>query len=367
MGHDDNYYMNRAIELARKGTGYTMSNPLVGSVIVKDGEIIGEGYHKKFGENHAEVNAIEDGLSKVKTLEGSTLYVNLEPCSHSGKTPPCAERIVRENIKRVVVGTRDPYKKVAGRGINILKNAGIEVTEGILEEECIDLNERFFTYIKKDRPFVVLKSAITLDGKIATATGSSQWITSEESRAMSHELRGRLDGIMVGINTVLHDDPSLNVRHGKYKNSPIRIIVDSSLKIPTDSKVLSKDLDSYTIIATTEFCDKEKLKELKLLENVKVVIADEKDGQVDLENLMEKLKEYNISSILLEGGGTLNASMLRENLVDKVHIFIASKIIGGDGKNAFGSIGIENIDDALNLKDMKVEMLSTDILITGRM
>lgn len=363
---DDRYFMSRAIELARNGIGTTKTNPLVGCVIVKDGKIIGEGFHKTFGSNHAEVNAIEDAKSRGENLEGSTIYVNLEPCSHHGKTPPCADRIIKEKIARVVIGNCDPFKEVQGRGIEKLKAAGIEVKCKVLEEECTALNERYFTYIKNKRPFVVLKAGMTIDGKIATKTFESQWITSEESRKFSHELRGMCDAIMVGINTVLKDDPSLNVRAGRYPHSPARIIVDSKLRISQSAKVLSKDLENIAIIATTDSYDREKFEILSKMENVRIVIVKDKNGRVDLRDLLEKLKEFNISSILLEGGGSLNASMLKENLVDKFYFFIAPKIIGADGISAIGRMGIEKIDEVLNLKDVEVSKISTDILIKGR-
>lgn len=363
---DDRYFMSRAIELARNGIGTTKTNPLVGCVIVKNGKIIGEGFHKTFGSNHAEVNAIEDAKRRGENLEGSTLYVNLEPCSHHGKTPPCADRIIKEKIARVVIGNCDSFKEVQGRGIDKLKTAGIEVKCKVLEEECTALNERYFTYIKNKRPFVVLKAGMTIDGKIATKTFESQWITSEESRKFSHELRGMCDAIMVGINTVLKDDPSLNVRAGRYPHSPARIIVDSKLRISPTAKVLSKDLENISIIATTDSYDREKFEILSKMENVRIVIVKDKNDRVDLRDLLKKLKEFNISSILLEGGGSLNASMLKENLVDKFYFFIAPKIIGADGISAIGRMGIEKIDEALNLKDVEVSKISTDILIKGR-
>lgn len=364
---DDRYFMSRAIELAKNGIGATKTNPLVGCGIVRNEKIIGEGYHKVFGSCHAEVNAINDAKAKGENLDGATLYVNLEPCSHYGKTPPCADRIIEEKIKRVVIGNCDPFEKVSGRGIERLRNAGIEVEVGVLKEECEKLNERYFTYIKNNRPFVVLKSGMTIDGKIATRTYESQWITSEESRKFSHELRGMCDAIMVGINTVLKDDPTLNVRAGRYSHSPARIIVDSRLRISPSAKVLSKDLENIAIIATTENCDREKFENLSKMENVNVIIVREKDGMVDLRDLMEKLKTFNISSILLEGGGSLNASMLREKLVDKFYFFIAPKIIGSDGISAIGSMGIEKLNEAIDLKDVEVTKIATDILIKGRM
>ena len=363
---NDVFYMERALELAKEGIGKTKTNPLVGCVIVKDEKIIGEGAHLKFGDNHAEVNAILDAQNKGEDIKGATLYVNLEPCSHTGKTPPCANRIVEEGIKRVVIGTLDPFPKVSGRGVKILEDAGISVTEGLLEEECLNLNERFFTYLKNNRPFVVLKAGMSLDGKIATESGESKWITSEFSRAQSHELRGQLDAIMVGIGTVLSDDPSLNVRHGKYRNNPIRIITDSKLRIPLDAKVLRDDLDSIAILATTENCDKNKLEKLKEMKNVEVLICKDKDSRVDLIDLMEKLKDYDISSILLEGGRALNAEMLKNNLVDKFYFFIAPILLGSKGLPAIGDLDIKDLKDSIKIKDMTCEKLFDDIIVTGR-
>ena len=363
---NDSFYMLRALELAEKGIGHTKTNPLVGCVIVKDEEIIGEGAHLKFGENHAEVNAIEDAKSRGNDLKGATLYVNLEPCSHFGKTPPCANRIVEEGIARVVIGTTDPFPKVAGGGIKILEDAGISITEGVCQEECLNLNERFFTYVKNKRPFVLLKAGMSLDGKIATESGESKWITSEFSRAYSHELRGKLDAIMVGIGTVLADNPTLNVRHGKYRVNPIRIVTDSKLRIPLDAKLLAEDLDSIAIIATTKNCDREKLEKLKKMKNVEVLICDEKNSKVDLKDLIEKLKAYDISSILLEGGRTLNAEMLKNNLVDKFYFFMAPILLGSKGIPALGDLEIHELKDAIKIKDMKCEKLFDDILVTGR-
>lgn len=363
---NDSFYMERAIELAKKGIGKTKTNPLVGCVIVKDEKIIGEGAHLKFGENHAEINAIEDAKNRGEDVSGATLYVNLEPCSHFGKTPPCANRIVEEGIKRVVIGTADPFEKVSGNGIKILEDAGIEITEDVCSEECLILNERFFTYVKNKRPFVVLKAGMSIDGKIATESGESEWITSEFSRSYSHELRGKLDAIMVGIGTVLSDNPTLNVRHGKYKNNPIRIVTDSKLRIPIESNLFRDDLDSISIIATTENCDKEKLKVLSAKKNVEVLICKEKNGRVDLIDLMDKLKEYNISSILLEGGRTLNAEMLKNNLVDKFYFFIAPILLGSQGIPVIGDLEIDKLKNSIKIKDIKCEKLFDDILVTGR-
>ena len=270
------YFMKKAIELAKKGVGKVNPNPLVGAIIVKEGEIIGEGYHEKYGEAHAEVNAFK---SLKEDPSGATLYVTLEPCSHYGKTPPCVDMIIENKINKVIIGMIDPNPLVAGNGVNKLIAAGIEVKSGILEDECKKLNEIFIKYIITKKPYVVLKAAMSLDGKIATKTGESKWISCEESRLQVHELRNKLSGIMVGINTVITDNPELTCRT-QNENDPVRIIVDSSLRIPLDSKVL-KNKDGKTMIATTKKADLKKMQAL-LEDNIKVLIIKEKNGRVDL-------------------------------------------------------------------------------------
>ena len=285
--------MELAIKLAKKGEGKVNPNPMVGAVIVKDGIVIGEGYHEKYGEGHAEVNAFK---SLKEDPSGATMYVTLEPCSHYGKTPPCADKIIKNNIKRVVIGMIDPNPLVAGNGVDKLKKAGIEVKVGVLEEKCKKLNEVFIKYILSKKPFVVLKTAMSLDGKIATRTGESKWISSEKSRLQVHNLRNKLSAIMVGVNTVIKDNPELTCRI-ENGNNPIRIIVDSTLRIPMNSKVL-QNKDNKTIIATTKRANIKNMQEL-LKKNINVLIIDEKNGQVDLSALIKKLGELNIDSILL--------------------------------------------------------------------
>ena len=352
--------MQLAIELARKGEGKVNPNPMVGAVIVRDGIVIGEGYHEKYGEGHAEVNAFK---SLKEDPSEATMYVTLEPCSHYGKTPPCVDKIVENNIKRVVIGMIDPNPLVAGKGVDKLKKAGIEVKVGILEDECKKLNEVFIKYILSKKPFVVLKAAMSLDGKIATRTGESKWISSEKSRLQVHNLRNKLSGIMVGVNTVIKDDPELTCRIQNGSN-PIRIIVDSILRIPMNSKVL-QNKDNKTIIATTKRANMKNMQEL-LKKNIKVLIIEEKNGQVNLNALIKKLGELNIDSILLEGGGTLNYSALEENIVDKVMIYISPKIIGGEfSKTPVGGIGIDKLNDAFKLKDITANIVDEDILVEG--
>lgn len=354
------YFMKKAIELAKKGVGKVNPNPLVGAIIVKEGEIIGEGYHEKYGEAHAEVNAFK---SLKEDPSGATLYVTLEPCSHYGKTPPCVDMIIENKINKVIIGMIDPNPLVAGNGINKLIAAGIEVKSGILEDECKKLNEIFIKYIITKKPYVVLKAAMSLDGKIATKTGESKWISCEESRLQVHELRNKLSGIMVGINTVITDNPELTCRT-QNENDPVRIIVDSSLRIPLDSKVL-KNKDGKTMIATTKKADLKKMQAL-LEDNIKVLIIKEKNGRVDLNDLMIKLGKLNIDSILLEGGANLNYCSLEEKIVDKVMMYIAPKIIGGEkSKTPIDGNGINKLTDAFRLRNINTSIVGEDILLEG--
>ena len=357
-------YMQLALELAKKGIGRVHPNPMVGAVIVKDGKILGQGYHKKCGEGHAEVNAFKDAEEKNENVEGAEMYVTLEPCSHFGKTPPCADKIIEKKISKVFIGTLDPNPLVAGRGVKKLKDAGIYVEYGILESECYKLNEVFMKYIVKKEPFVVMKTGMSLDGKIATYSGESKWITEERSREDVHNLRNELTGIMVGINTVLKDNPQLTCRVNGGRN-PIRIIVDSNLKIPMDCKIVNTAKEVETIIATT---DKANLDKINSLEDkgVKIIVVPSKNGKVNLKELMTILGKLKIDSILLEGGGTLNFSALEEGIVDKVKIYIAPKIIGGkDSKTPIEGKGIDNLKDAFKITNLSVSTIGEDILVEG--
>lgn len=354
-------YMKRALELAKGVVGYTNPNPLVGAVIVKGDRIIGEGYHKIYGGYHAEINAF---LNANEDVKGATMYITLEPCSHYGKTPPCAKAIVEKGIKKVILALNDPNPIVAGRGIKILEDAGIEIVTGVLEEEGKKLNEIFIKYITTKIPFVIMKTAMTMDGKIATRTNASKWITGELSRKHVHELRHRVAGIMVGIGTVLADDPSLTTRFEDSKGcDPIRIIVDSSARIPLEAKVLNLESDKGTIIAVTEKADKEKIKMLEK-KGAEVIVTPSKKGRVDLSLLMKKLGERKIDSILLEGGSELNYAALEESIVDKVHSFIAPKIIGGNtAKTPVGGQGKAYMEDAINLEHIDIHRFGDDIMV----
>ena len=352
--------MEKALELAAMGIGKVNPNPLVGAVIVKNGEIIGEGYHECYGEAHAERNAVKNA---VEPVEGSTIYVTLEPCAHYGKTPPCVDLIIEKKFKRVVIGMLDPNEKVSGKSIEKLKKHGIEVLVGVKEEECKKMNEIFIKYITSKIPFVVLKSGISLDGKIATYSGESKWITSEESREDAQNLRNRLSSIMVGVNTVIADDPELTCRINSEKKL-IRIVLDSNLSIPLDSKLV-KNKDKLTIVATTLNSNEEKKKSLRDL-GVKVIEVSEKNNRINLKELVKILGQEGIDSILIEGGGTLNFSALEENIVDKAIFYIAPKILGGENsKSCIAGIGFSKLDDAVNLKNLSYRKIGEDLVVEG--
>lgn len=359
----DAFYMKQAVELAGRGMGFVNPNPLVGAVIVKDDQIIGRGWHEYFGGPHAEVNAIKDANGNA---ENATIYVTLEPCSNYGKTPPCSLEIIRNKFSRVVAGCMDPNPLVAGRGIEMIRNAGIEVQSGILEKEVKELNEVFFKFISTQIPFVVMKTAMSLDGKITTKTGDSKWISGEESRKRVHELRNQYSGIMVGINTVIEDDPLLNVRdiNGNTKN-PIRIVVDSKARTPLEAKIINSPEIAPTIIAVTDQAPDEKLSQLKEKE-VQVIVCSAKNNRVDLRFLMQELAKQNIDSILLEGGGKLNFEAIQQGIVDKVIVFIAPKILGGDEAiTPVEGRGISRLANTVELENLKTIQSGQDIMIEG--
>ena len=353
--------MGLALELSKKAVGFVNPNPLVGAVIVKDNKIIGEGYHEYFGGPHAEVNAFKNAKADV---EGATMYVTLEPCAHYGKTPPCADLIVKNKISKVVVGLVDPNPLVAGKGIEILRSNGIEVTTGVMETEIKKTNEIFLKYITCKKPFCIMKTAMTLDGKISTSIGDSKWISNEKSRAYVHELRNMVSGIMVGIGTVLSDDPELTTRReDKLSKNPIRIIIDSKARIPLDAKVLKCDEKTKTIIVTTKFAADIKVKAIKE-KGAEVIITPSEDKRVNLNYLMRVLGDMGIDSILLEGGSTLNYSALDEGIVDKVITFISPKMFGGTtGKTPVGGEGIELVKDAILFTGTEVTRFDEDIMV----
>lgn len=357
----DTMYMKKAIELAKKGTGRTSPNPLVGAVVVRNGKIVGTGYHKKSGEPHAEIIALERAGALSR---GANLYVNLEPCNHRGRTPPCTEAIIKAGIKRVFIAIRDPNPLVDGKGIVKLRENGVEVFEGLMEEEAFKTNEIFFKYIQTKQPFVALKTAISIDGKIATKTGESQWITGERARRHGHILRNTYDAILVGIGTVKKDNPRLTCRlPGKKGGNPIRIIVDSKLSINHDARVFDADISASTLIATTNQAPLPKLQQIQ--KKAKVLLIN-KGLQVDLPTLLKRLGEMEIISILVEGGSRINGSFIADNLVDKYYCYIAPIIIGGDrAPGAFGGEGIPVLTSASKLMDVSINHLGEDLLLTG--
>ena len=354
-------YMKRAIELADKGKGFVNPNPLVGAVIVKEDRIIGEGYHELYGKDHAEVNAF---LNATEDVSGADMYVTLEPCSHYGKTPPCALKIVEKGIKRVYVSSLDPNPLVNFKGIQILRDAGIEVEYGILEEQTKKQNEIFFHYVQNKKPFVALKYAMTLDGKIATYSGDSKWITNNSSRTFVHELRNKYMAIMVGIYTIIKDNPRLNTRLDSPSRNPIRIILDPNLKITDDAYVVTSAKEQPTYIVTLSKNDEEKINRLSDL-GVKFIIQDEQQ-EININQLMVELGKLNIDSVLVEGGSTTHGKILTAGVVNKIYAFIAPKLVGGkDALSPIGGKGIYLMKDALVLEDKEIRQFNEDILITG--
>lgn len=357
-------FMKRAIELAKQGVGWTAPNPLVGAVVVKNGRVIGEGYHRKYGELHAERNAL---AACTEDPAGATLYVTLEPCCHYGKTPPCTEIIIEKKIAKVVIGSRDPNPKVAGKGARILREHGIEVMEDYMREACDALNPVFFHYITTKTPYVVLKFAMTLDGKIATRTGASKWITGEAARNHVHQLRGRYAGILAGIGTVLADDPMLNCRiDGAHQ--PLRIILDSHLRIPMGSRLVRSAKEYPLLIVCNESIrDREEgASRIQKLEEAgaKVWTLPEKNGHPDLNVLMQRLGEEKIDSVLIEGGGTVNEAALKAHIVHHVYAYIAPKIFGGeDAKTPVEGSGIRLPQECANLRLAKITVLLNDMLL----
>ena len=355
------FYMRRALELAKQGMGYTSPNPMVGCVIVKDGKIVAEGYHERCGEYHAERNAL---LRCKEDVTGAEAYVTLEPCCHHGKTPPCTEIIIERGIKKVYIGSMDSNPLVGGKGVKILQEAGIEVECGILKEECDKLNEVFFHYIEKKTPFVVMKYAMTLDGKIAAYTGDSKWVTGEAARNHVQMLRKKYSGILVGIGTVKEDNPMLNCRIQEGVN-PTRIICDSHLAIADniECNIVKTAKDIKTIVAYAQAEEEKK----KVLEHAGIILVQAGNKEkIALKLLLNKRGAMGIDSILVEGGGKIHGSFLEEDLVNKVYAYIAPKLVGGENaKTPVGGKGFEKMSDARMLKDIQVEQLGDDILVSG--
>ena len=351
-------YMLRAKKKKKKGIGWTAPNPMVGAVIVKDGKIIGEGYHKKCGKLHAERNAF---ASLTESAEGADIYVTLEPCCHYGRTPPCTQAIIDNKIARVFIGSRDPNPLVSGKGAAMLREHGIEVYEDFLRDECDEINPVFFKYITTKTPYVVMKYAMSADGKIAAHTGKSKWITSETARSHVHSLRGYYSAILAGIGTVLADDPMLNCRL-ENMHQPLRVIVDTNLRIPLDCKLCRTANKFPTMIACVN-ADIEKKKSLEAF-GVDVRVIPEKDGHVCLKSLMKLLGEMQISSVLIEGGGEINEAALRADIVNHIYAYVAPKIIGGkSAKTPVEGLGAESPDLGAKLYNAKITPIGEDILI----
>lgn len=370
----DRFFMRCALHIAQCGRGGVNPNPLVGAVIVRDGKVIAAGYHAHSGEGHAEVNAFLDARERGVDVRGADMYVTLEPCSHYGKTPPCADRIIKEGIGRVVIAMEDPNPQVAGRGLERIRSAGIEAVSGVMEEEARKLNEVFLKYITKKEPFVFLKMAMSLDGKIATRTGESQWISGETSRKAVHYLRRNYMGIMVGIGTVLADDPMLNCRLEGTNRQPIRIIADTHLRIPLESKIVKTAKEIRTIIAVGEsvqFSGNGQETENTRAEQLKAAGAEllflpEKDGHIDLKTLMKRLGSMGIDGILLEGGSDFAFAALKAGIVDKARIYIAPKLIGGrSAPCCIGGEGFGRLSEAAELAGMKAYSSGKDIFLEG--
>jgi diaminohydroxyphosphoribosylaminopyrimidine deaminase/5-amino-6-(5-phosphoribosylamino)uracil reductase len=364
--YTDEYYMKEAIELAKKGIGKVNPNPLVGAVIVKNNEIIGSGYHQTYGEAHAEINAITDAESKGISVEGATIYVTLEPCSHYGKTPPCALKIVDKKFKRVVVGSNDPNPLVSGRGLEMIRNAGIEVITGILETECTEINKVFYKYITTKIPYIFLKVAITLDGKIATSTGDSKWISNEESRGKVQYYRNKFMGIMIGANTLNNDNPSLTARMSEGRD-PYRIIIDPDLISNDSFNVVKNNKDSKTIIVTRETNKNEKAYELETKYNVKFIFIENSDKEFDIKNIVEKIGELGIDSILIEGGSRVISKAFEEDIIDAGEIFVSNKILGDEkGISFISGFTKLKMQEAMELPNVKFNIYGNNIGIEWR-
>jgi len=364
LNKKDATYMEMAIELARGGTGYVNPNPLVGAVIVRDDRIIGAGFHREYGHPHAERNAL---AACTEDPEGSTIYVTLEPCCHYGKNPPCTDAIIEAGISRVVIGSRDPNPLVAGKGVILLRRAGIDVVEDFMKAECDELNDIFFYYITKNMPMVTLKYAMTMDGKIATSSGKSRWISCEASRQHTHRERARNMAIMVGVGTVIADDPLLTARYGNAPD-PIRIICDSGLRTPLSAQVITtageQSFRSPRTIIATCVKDKDRLLPYEKAGAEIITVEPDETGKVNLCSLMEILGQRKIDSILMEGGSELSWSALNSGIVSRVQTYISPKLFGGAGaRSPVGGIGVDSPDRAFMLKNKKITEIDEDCLI----
>jgi diaminohydroxyphosphoribosylaminopyrimidine deaminase/5-amino-6-(5-phosphoribosylamino)uracil reductase len=371
-----NNFMQLALRLARRGCGTTSPNPMVGAVLVKGGKIIGRGWHRRAGWPHAEIEALRDAQEHSHDPRGTTLYVTLEPCSTHGRTPPCTDAIIAAGIKRVVIGATDPNPKHAGKGFRILRRAGIEVVHGVLGNECAKLNEAFNHWIVHRTPFVTVKAAMTLDGKIATASGESKWITGEKARAHGMKLREGSDAILVGINTILADDPSLTFRKRKSESGKRkqlrRIVLDSLARMPLTAKVVSDEHAPMTTIVVSKAAPKKRVAALARCVNVVVAPAANskfkiKNSKLNLTRLLKRLGKETVTSLLVEGGGEVNASFLLGGFAQRIAFFYAPKILGGrDSRKGVAGEGAKSLSEVIQLRDIEWKRLGEDLLLTAR-
>ena len=359
----DRTYMRRALELAARARGRTSPNPMVGAVLVKNGTVVGEGFHSFAGSDHAELEALREAEAAAA---GATLYVTLEPCCHFGRTPPCVDRIIQARVGRVVVPCEDPNPAVSGKGFAALRAAGLIVDVGVLAEEATRLNEAFFTFVRTGRPFVILKAAASLDGKIATRTGDSRWITGESARQHVHHLRNEVDAVLVGIGTILRDDPMLTTRLGTPdQRDPTRVIVDNLARLPLRAQVINRASTAPTVLAVSEMAPRARLEALER-EGVQVLAVPGSPRRVSLARLMEALGKMGFLSVMVEGGAEINASALQEGVVDKLLLFLAPILIGGKSTpTAVGGDGIETLRQATRLRHVRLDRFGEDILIEG--
>ena len=357
----DYRYMQRALDLAERGAGWTSPNPAVGAVVVRHGQVVGEGYHRRAGEPHAEVHALKQAGDLAR---GATLYVTLEPCNHYGRTPPCTEAILAAGIRRVVVATADANPVVRGRGLARLMNAGLEVWVGVGRKEARRLNEAFAKYITSGLPWVSLKVAMSLDGRVATRTGGARWITGPAARRLVHQLRHRHDAVLVGAGTVLADDPRLTVRLEQGRD-PVRLVLDSRLRIPLSSRVINLPSSAPTWIFTTPNHDRDKRRLLEA-RGAEVIVVPGSGPRVDIRAMLEIVGQRGITSIMVEGGPTVNAAFLKHNLVDRLYLFLAPKIIGGhEAPGPVGGAGVEEVSSAQRIEGVEVTRVGEDWLFTG--
>lgn len=360
--NDSDRYMHLALDEARKGLGRTRPNPAVGAVIVRDGQVLGRGYHPAAGEPHAEIFALRDAGVDVS---GATAYVTLEPCSHQGRTGPCADALIAAGIKRVVVGAVDPNPQVSGRGIERLRQAGVEVEVGVCGDDCQELIVPFAWHIRESTPFTIYKAAMTFDGQVATASGDSRWVSSEESRLRVHQLRDRVDAIMVGVDTIIADDPQLTTRLPGGGRDPLRVVVDSGLRLPLESRVVRQTSSAATLVACTTRAPSQRVDALKNC-GCEVLRLPELAGRVDLRALWSELGGRELQYLLLEGGRTLARAALEAGLINRMQLYLAPKLLGGSGQaGLFSGQGCDLMRQARPLTDLRVETIGEDLLVTA--